>query len=116
MARADETLPRISVKTQGDYVQTLSSVFKWALAKEFIDKNPMIAAELPAQDIKAQRGEKYLPFNIPQLQAIFNLPIYRGCLNEKNGRLKPGKKIIRDTFFWIPLIALYTGARLNEIQ
>lgn len=115
MARADETLPRISVKTQGDYVQTLSSVFKWALAKEFIDKNPMIAAELPAQDIKAQRGEKYLPFNIPQLQAIFNLPIYRGCLNEKNGRLKPGKKIIRDTFFWIPLIALYTGARLNEI-
>ena len=42
----------------------------------------MIAAELPAQDIKAQRGEKYLPFNIPQLQAIFNLPIYLGCMNE----------------------------------
>lgn len=115
MARADDTLPRISVKTQGDYVQTLSSVFKWALAKEFIDKNPMIAAEVPAQDIKAQKGEKYLPFNTAQLQAIFNLPVYRGCLNEKRGRFKPGKKIIRDTFFWIPLIALYTGARLNEI-
>lgn len=94
MARADDTLPRISVKTQGDYVQTLSSVFKWALAKEFIDKNPMIAAEVPAQDIKAQKGEKYLPFNTAQLQAIFNLPVYRGCLNEKRGRFKPGKRII----------------------
>ena len=75
----------------------------------------MIAAEVPAQDIKAQKGEKYLPFKTAQLQAIFNLPVYRGCLNEKRGRFKPGKRIIRDTFFWIPLIALYTGARLNEI-
>lgn len=115
MAKVDETLPRLSVKTQNDYIQTLSSVFMWAKQKKFIDENPFDEVEMPAQDIRAKQGDKYLPFSITQLQAIFNIPVYRGCMNNRSGRLKPGEKIFRDAYFWVPLLGLYTGARLNEI-
>lgn len=115
MAKVDETLPRLSVKTQNDYIQTLSSVFMWAKQKKFIDENPFDEVEMPAQDIRAKQGDKYLPFSITQLQAIFNIPVYRGCKNNRSGRLKPGEKIFRDAYFWVPLLGLYTGARLNEI-
>lgn len=50
MAKVDETLPRLSVKTQNDYIQTLSSVFMWAKQKKFIDENPFDEVEMPAQD------------------------------------------------------------------
>lgn len=33
MAKVDETLPRLSIKTQNDYIQTLSSIFMWAKKK-----------------------------------------------------------------------------------
>ena len=115
MAKVDETLPCLSVKTQNDYIQTLSSVFMWAKQKKFIDENPFDEVEMPAQDIRAKQGDKYLPFSITQLQAIFNIPVYRGCKNNRSGRLKPGEKIFRDAYFWVPLLGLYTGARLNEI-
>lgn len=115
MAKVDETLSRLSVKTQNDYIQTLSSVFMWAKQKKFIEENPFDEVEMPAQDIRAKQGDKYLPFSITQLQAIFNIPVYRGCKNNRSGRLKPGEKIFRDAYFWVPLLGLYTGARLNEI-
>lgn len=115
MAKVDETLPCFSVKRQNDYIQTLSSVFMWAKQKKFIDENPFDEVEMPAQDIRAKQGDKYLPFSITQLQAIFNIPVYRGCMNNRSGRLKPGEKIFRDAYFWVPLLGLYTGARLNEI-
>ncbi len=115
MTQVNENIPRLSVKTQNDYIQTLSSVFMWAKQKKFIEDNPFDEVEMPAQDIRAKQGEKYLPFSITHLQTIFNIPVYRGCMNNKLGRMKPGKKIYRDAYFWVPLIALYTGARLNEI-
>lgn len=58
MAQVDETLPRLSVKTQNDYIQTLSSVFMWAKQKKFIEENPFDEVEMPAQDIRAKQGEK----------------------------------------------------------
>ena len=115
MAKVDETLPRLSIKTQNDYIQTLSSIFMWAKKKKFIDENPFDEVEMPAQDIRDKQGDKYLSFSITQLQAIFNTPVYRGCMNNKLGRMTPGKKIYRDAYFWVPLISLYSGARLNEI-
>lgn len=108
-------VPRLSIKTQNDYIQTLSSIFMWAKKKKFIDENPFDEVEMPAQDIRAKQGDKYLSFSITQLQAIFNTPVYRGCMNNRLGRMTPGKKIYRDAYFWVPLISLYSGARLNEI-
>lgn len=58
MAKVDETLPRLSIKTQNDYIQTLSSIFMWAKKKKFIDENPFDEVEMPAQDIRDINKQK----------------------------------------------------------
>ena len=54
-------------------------------------------------------------FSARQLQTIFNAPLYRGCLDGERGYSKPGPERPRNARFWVPLIALHTGMRLNEI-
>ena len=46
-------------------------------------------------------------FTVDQLQVLFDLPVFTAGARAIGGR--------GDTAFWARLIALYTGARLNEI-
>lgn len=59
--------------------------------------------------------ETYASFSTDQLKAIFNAPLYRGCLNDGPGYAQQGPRVLRGTRFWIPLLSLFTGMRLNEI-
>ena len=47
-------------------------------------------------------------FTFDQLQVLFDSPVFTAGSRPLGGR--------GDTAFWAPLIALYTGARLNEIM
>jgi integrase len=58
--------------------------------------------------------EKRLPFSVDDLRAIFSSPLYTGSESVAH-RSTPGKAVIRDAKFWLPLLALYTGARLDEL-
>ena len=82
----------LSEKTQTDYIQTLSSIFKWAKQKKFIEENPMEEVEIPSITVNRNQ-DKYLPFSINQLNIIFHSMVYRGCLNNRLGRFKVGDKI-----------------------
>ena len=115
MAKLDNSIKRISSATISSYMQTLSSIFKWAEKNEFISKNPFDKVSLPKTDRKREKPTKYLPFKTHHLKAIFSMPLYSGCQNERLGWNRKGDKIIRNTRFWIPLISLYSGARQNEI-
>lgn len=48
------------------------------------------------------------------LQRLFATPLWRGCRSEGR-RTTPGKLIIRDEKFWLPLIAVFSGLRQEEI-
>lgn len=50
----------------------------------------------------------------PQLKQLVDTPVWRGCFSQAR-RSKPGKLVIRDDKFWLPLIALYSGMRQEEI-
>ncbi|WP_216367938.1 site-specific integrase [Oceanidesulfovibrio marinus] len=55
------------------------------------------------------------PFSVDELHAIFSAPIYTGCRSEHFWS-KPGKLILKDSgYYWVPIISLFTGARLGEI-
>ena len=47
-----------------------------------------------------------------ELKALFGSPIWTGC--HPYFRAEAGNEIIRDAKFWLPLLALFQGARLEE--
>jgi integrase len=59
-------------------------------------------------------GEQRDPYSPDQLSKIIKSPLYTGH-KSADCRYKPGPLLIRDGYFWVPLIALYSGMRLGEI-
>jgi integrase len=67
--------------------------------------------------IKRKRTARDLrdPFSAEELKAIFSAPLYTGCQSARGWR-KRGDIVPRDTgMFWVPIVSLFTGARLGEI-
>ncbi len=52
------------------------------------------------------------PWNADDLTALFASPVWRGC--HPFFRTQSGQTIFRDAKFWLPLMALYHGNRLEE--
>lgn len=53
-------------------------------------------------------------FLTDELRTLCNLPIWTGCRSEPE-RLVAGGIIIHDAIYWVPLVAIFTGARREEI-
>jgi integrase len=87
-------------------------VFNWAMKEQFIDRNPAVGLKVPDPVL---RREKRLPFSMTQLAAIFAAPLYVGCQDDGHGYAKPGDQKPKTARFWIPLIGLFCGLRLNEV-
>ena len=65
----------------------------------------------PAADIsvaiKADPEDQMLPFDLPALAAIFGSPVFLQAERPAGGS--------GEAAYWLPLLALFTGARLNEL-
>lgn len=53
------------------------------------------------------------PFTPEELARLFKSPVWTG--RHRTITTKPGPHIIRDAFFWLPILALYHGARMEEL-
>lgn len=110
--RADaEGLNRLSPGTVNSYLSNLASLFRWALKSWHCDRNP--AEGLQVVDHRRDK-DKRNPFSTEQLRLIFNAPLYTGCKNDRTGYATPGDNHPRQGRFWVPLLSLFTGMRLNE--
>ena len=101
----------ISPANINTYLNKLGGVFNWALNEELIDRNPATGLRVPDPTL---RRDKRLPFSTPQLHAIFAAPLYTGCRDDGHGYAVPGPNRPHGARFWIPLIGLLNGLRLNE--
>jgi len=101
----------ISPSNPNTYLNKLCGVFNWAVKEEMLDRNPAQGLKVPDPTL---RRDKRLPFSAEQLRAIFSAPLYTGCRDDGHGYAVPGEARPRNARFWIPLIALYCGLRLNE--
>lgn len=72
---------------------------------------------------KAPKDELYMrvtqpktrmPWSQERLQALLTSPIYRGCASPCR-RWKPGTRIIRDATYWVPLMIMTMGTRVEEV-
>ncbi|MCP2209467.1 site-specific integrase [Bradyrhizobium diazoefficiens] len=109
---ANETVkkPAISQKSVNKYLAALGSFARWLLQNEYIDDDVMSGMYLSIDKRKKSR----FPFSKQQLQTIFNSPLFGTCLGD-DAESKPGNVAVRDWRYWLPLIAIYSGARLGEL-
>jgi integrase len=100
-------------KTIWKYRANLTTFLNWCVDEGYLEKSP--GAKIKVAGVSAKEAQEAREaYSKDQLVQLFSSPVYTGCFSEAR-RSKPGKLILRDGKFWIPLVALFTGMRLGEI-
>jgi integrase len=113
-AKQDNAAP-MSSETQNNYLQCLSTLYSFAESElDYQDRNPFKGRGY-AKATRQKARDRRSAFSNDQLTHLFSSPIYMGCKSlpacHAEGRLIP-----RDSHkYWVPLIGLFTGMRLQEI-
>lgn len=106
-------LAKLSVSTVNKALGRMQSTWKWAdkqLDEEVTDIfGPMKLAG------KGNARTEADPFSKEQLRAIFNSPLYTGCKSTRLRAVPGDTDMSGTTWYWLPLLGLWTGARLNEL-
>ena len=99
----------LSAGTINKALGALQTVFGWIEAQGYMDEHPNWSN--PAARIKlhnpAKDDDNRLPYDTEDLKAIFGSAVFRDRERPQGGAGEAAK--------WLPLIALFTGARLEEI-
>lgn len=112
----NKTAGREAIKphTRERRLSAVKEFFSWARGADLIDIDPGEGVEF----IKTRTrkiGPKRKPFRLGELQKLFASPLFTGCKDERFWK-KPGSYSMRDDHrFWLPLLALWTGARQGEL-
>lgn len=91
-----DAAPVLAPNTVTTYVQSLAAVFNWAVEEELIDKNPARGLVKKGRANVKRRG-----FTDAELRKLFTA-------------VAPYREEVPSRF-WLPALALYTGARLGEL-
>jgi len=94
-----------SSKTSRDQFTWIKALLKYAyMDLELIPKNPWAGLDIPYRTTNIRP-----PWSPEDLQTLFSQPLFT------NYELPKSTKAGKDAAYWIPLIGLYTGARISEI-
>lgn len=112
------TPPRRSLKTVKKWFDFWHLFFDWCGKRHFMDINPVagLAPKIARHGV-ARRPQ----YDGADIAAIFSTPMFHGCskVHAKNGkpygyREVPGPLLVKDSYYWLPLLAAYNGFRLEE--
>ena len=98
----DPELVLIADNTQRKHRDGLAAFFNWAVSKKKMNASPM-DGDTRQQDHRIKRRQVRRPFRAEELARIFDPATFTPWTED------------RPHYFWAPWIALYSGARLNEI-
>jgi integrase len=108
----EEGRPPLSLKTINRHLGALCTFGKWMMKDRYIvlQANPFGGLFLPnPSDPRAEREMH----SREDLLKLFLSPVWTGC-NSKGRRSEPGPFIFKDAKFFVPLLGLYCGLRLEE--
>ena len=97
---------RLSDSTINKHISVISSVLKWGDNNSFLGDdwhNPAQGKTIKRKNSKTSR----LPFEDRELEMIFSSDVYVNRFRPKGGS--------GEAAYWIPVISLYTGMRLEEV-
>jgi integrase len=114
-AAKEEGKATLSQTTINNYLQSLSSLYRFASDElEYGGKNPFKGRSNTKAAKKRQRDQRN-SFSKEHLKALFSSPVYTGCKSLSSCHLT-GAHIPKNSHkYWVPLIGLYSGMRLQEI-
>jgi hypothetical protein len=102
---------RLSMTTVKRHFSALGRFFaKLKERGEYTSENPAHGFEFP--DNRRERDKRSMWQGEP-LRKLFSSPVWTGCFSEAR-RSKPGKLIIKDEKYWLPLLGIHHGNRLEE--
>lgn len=102
--------PTLSDRTVNKYLSALGAYCQWLMQNGHIETNPVDGMHLG----KDRGPGKIRPYTSQQLQKIFASPLFAGAQSEDQLH-KPGNVRVRDHRYWLPLMSLFTGARMGEL-
>lgn len=105
---------RLQGNTLANYFHNIVTVFNFAVEEGVMAANPAKARRLRQSFADSEDGPKEL-FTLDELNALFRAPLYTGCVDDVRGYAKHGPNRPRRGRFWVPLLALFHGFRLNEV-
>lgn len=102
---------RLSIKTVKRHLSALSALWDESIPLGDAADKIFSGFKFPHQ----QRAQDQRPmWTKADLARLFKTPVWAGCKSEGR-RSTPGSLVIRDEKFWLPLIAIFSGARQEEI-
>lgn len=111
--------PTLSPKARDLRMQWIASMFKWLKRQGWIDVDPMAALEGESVRTLAEKKrertaeDRREPFSAEDLNTLFKAIWFetgRGVLTRQNTYRE-----FLPYYYWLPLIGIYQGARINEI-
>jgi integrase len=110
-ASRDAEVERVTMKTVKRHFSALGRLFDYLKRRgQFTGENPARGFEYGKKG-RARHGR--LMWEKEPLRQLFASPVWTGCLSE-NRRSTPGTKIIKDERYWLPLLGVFHGNRLEE--
>lgn len=107
-------LKTITLLAQRKILEGVKSIFDWSLKEGIIEKNPVLGLsnEIPIKRNKKAQEERMSLTN-EMLNSIFSLEWYHTGSGSKT---KSGRyHSFSPHYYWLPVMGLYTGGRLNEL-
>lgn len=95
-----DTLGKTTVK---DYLQKVSSLCKWAIRHQYLNHNHFESIKTQTKKESKKESDDRHPFSDDMLLKLFSTPIFTH------------NDMLHSFHYWLPILALYTGARQNEL-
>jgi len=113
-AKAKElSIKPMSEKNVNKLIGFVGSFWNWA--EDNYDDAPLNPLKGLKIKLRADVREERDPFTTEELNTIFRAPLFTGCKSERDWKSSGALTMRESGRFWVPLIALFTGARLGEI-
>ncbi|MBX9660238.1 MAG: tyrosine-type recombinase/integrase [Nitrospiraceae bacterium] len=112
--------PTLSETTINKHITHVKQVFSTALRHHRFatsDEIDDMFSDIPLSD-SVPKAQKRVNWPLAKLNALFQSPIWTGTQSAEDDRSKrwqSGKFIYVDAYWWLPVVALHTGARLEEL-
>ncbi|MCM8736578.1 site-specific integrase [Azospirillum sp. A1-3] len=109
-------IARLTQKTVAKHIGNLHAVFGWGRRNWVVKENVVVGMVPPKSKKKVAALPDRLPFTKDDVELIFQAPLFTGVKSATDRHQHvPGDHLVEDHRFWLPILALFTGCRLEEM-